>query len=104
MHGPKPEMPSRKFYVSHWNCLWLMLTYEIQENRAEVLIPVHRPQANVSQGFSATLPFSSTEHLINLQSHKFARIKLVSEGTSLRHRINQPERIFEPEFPVRVRN
>lgn len=38
--------------------------------------------------------FSPSEHLINLQICTFARIKVVSEGISLRHGINQPEQRF----------
>lgn len=46
----------------------------------EVLILTTIVQVSVSQGFSVRLAFSSSAHLINLESEKFARIKLVSEG------------------------
>lgn len=46
----------------------------------EVFILAPTVQVSVSQGFTVRLAFSSSAHLINLESEKFARIKLVSEG------------------------
>lgn len=89
VHGV--PVPVESFVWPTWNCLWLEPSFGRKETRAEVFILVPTPQENVRQGFRPGLPFSPTAHLINLQSHKFTRIKVVSEGTSLRHGINQPE-------------